>query len=416
MASSAVVIPPVVERKQVRSSAVVFPPAVEPLSWDVLLDVTGKASPEAPVETLPTQNAEAVEESYEMCGEVAESASKTFYTATSLMRPAARKHVWAIYAWCRRTDDIVDSQLAWQNPDMLEGQLKNWERRLDNIWNQKPYDTLDLAMADTVRAYPTLDIRPFRDMIDGMVMDVPGHALSKTRYETFKELEVYCYRVAGTVGMMTLPILGTADGFTEEQAREPAKALGIALQLTNILRDVGEDLQRGRIYLPLDELLQFGLTEDDLFSRKVTEKYKTFLKFQIARARDYYAEATRGIPMLAPDARFAVRASLDLYAGILDKIEENDYDNFHKRAYTSKLEKLRILPGSWMKSVMPGKGASLADPTLSLASSPHNAVGRSEVSVGAAAMVGAVMGGVVAVVAVARRRHRPTCSAEPLLG
>merc|ERR1712151_1034375 len=102
--------------------------------------------------------------------------------------------------------------------------------------------------------------------------------------------------------MGVLPLLGTADGVTQEEAKPPAIALGIALQLTNILRDVGEDLKRGRIYLPLDELKQFGLTEEDLFACEVTEKYKKFLKFQISRARAYYAEAERGIPLLAPDA------------------------------------------------------------------------------------------------------------------
>merc|ERR1719387_2288348 len=104
-------------------------------------------------------------------------------------------------------------------------------------------------------------------------MDVPGHPKSKQRYQTFDELYLYCYRVAGTVGVMMLPILGTADGYTEEDALGPAVALGIALQLTNILRDVGEDLVRNRIYLPLDELKQFGLSEEDLFKRRVTEKY-----------------------------------------------------------------------------------------------------------------------------------------------
>merc|ERR1719380_40830 len=119
-------------------------------------------------------------------------------------------------------------------------------------------------------------------------MDVPGHAKGKTRYQTFDELYLYCYRVAGTVGMMMLPILGTADGVTEEQAKVPAEALGVALQLTNILRDVGEDLRRGRIYLPQEELRAFNLTEKDLLAGQVTEKYKKFIKFQIARARDYY--------------------------------------------------------------------------------------------------------------------------------
>lgn len=179
-----------------------------------------------------------------------------------------------------------------------------------------------------------------------MVMDIPG--LGQDRYKNFEELYLYCYRVAGTVGLMTLPILGTAKGYTEAEAVEPAVALGIALQLTNILRDVGEDLERGRIYLPQDELAQFGLTEQDLFACKVTDKYKEFMKFQIQRARDYYARASTGIPMLAPDGRLAVQASLDLYGRILSVIERNDYDNFNKRAYTTKLEKLTILPQSYL--------------------------------------------------------------------
>merc|ERR1719482_2666107 len=117
-----------------------------------------------------------------------------------------------------------------------------------------------------------------------------------------------------------LPIMGTAEGITQKEAEVPAIALGIGLQLTNILRDVGEDLRRGRIYLPQDELKQFDVTEEELFSLQVTEKYKKFLQFQIARARGYYAEAARGIHLLPPKARFAVRASMDLYAKILNKI------------------------------------------------------------------------------------------------
>ncbi len=285
---------------------------------------------------------------YKRCEYVTKTFSKTFYMGTSLMRDDAREHVWAIYAWCRRTDDIVDSPRALLNKDILQEDLAIWTNRLDSIWADEPSDIFDLAMADTVKTYPTLSVQPFRDMIDGMIMDVPG--LGKDRYATFDDLYVYCYRVAGTVGLMTLPILGTAPGVTEEEAAKPAVALGIALQLTNILRDVGEDLERGRIYLPQDEIKQFGLTEEDLFECKVTPKWVDFIKFQIARARDYYKEAAKGIPMLAPDARFAVQASLDLYSKILDKIEENNYDNFNKRAYTTKFEKLGILPGSYMAS------------------------------------------------------------------
>jgi len=290
---------------------------------------------------------------YRRCEYVTKLFSKTFYMGTSLMPREARKHVWAIYAWCRRTDDLVDSPRALLNSEVLEGDLKQWKERLDLIWAGKPVDLFDYAMTDTVRRYPTLSIEPYKDMIDGMVMDVPG--MGQDRYANFEELYVYCYRVAGTVGMMTLPILGCADGYTEEQAAEPAVALGIALQLTNILRDVGEDLERGRIYLPLDEIKAFGLTEEDLFSCEVTPKYREFMKFQIKRARDYYKKAEAGVPMLAPDARLAVRASLDLYSAILDVIERNDYDNLRKRAYTTKLEKLAILPRSILAAMNDGK-------------------------------------------------------------
>lgn len=265
------------------------------------------------------------------------------------MSKDARKHVWAIYTWCRRTDDLVDSPRALMNIETLKGDLEDWEVRLDRIWDNDPKDLFDMAMSDTVQKYPTLSIQPYRDMIAGMIMDVPG--MGQDRYKDFDELYLYCYRVAGTVGLMTLPILGCAEGYTEAEATEPALALGIALQLTNILRDVGEDLERGRIYLPLDEIERFGLTEQDLFACEVTPKYKEFMKFQIARAREYYARARAGVPMLAPSGRLAVQASLDLYSRILDVIERNGYDNFRKRAYTTKLEKLSILPGSLIKSL-----------------------------------------------------------------
>lgn len=292
---------------------------------------------------------EAMNLAYRRCEYVTQLFSKTFYTGSTLMRPDARKHVWAIYAWCRRTDDIVDSPRALISKDTLTRDLQEWERRLDGIWNGEAVDLFDLAMADTVRKYPLMDAKPYKDMIAGMVMDVPG--MGQDRYSNFDELYLYCYRVAGTVGLMTLPILGTAKGYTAEDAIEPAVALGIGFQLTNILRDVGEDLERGRIYLPQDEIQAFGLTEEDILRCEVTPKYKEFMKFQIQRARNYYKIAEDGVKTLAPDARFAVQASLDLYSRILNVIERNDYDNFRKRAFTTKFEKLSILPGSMMKTL-----------------------------------------------------------------
>jgi phytoene/squalene synthetase len=212
---------------------------------------------------------------------------------------------------------------------------------------------------------------------------------------------------------MMLPILGTANGVTQEDAKVPAVALGIALQLTNILRDVGEDLSRGRIYLPQDELKNFGITEEDLLTRKVTEKYEKFMKFQIARARQWYKEAADGIPMLAPDARFAVQASLDLYSRILDKIEENGYDNLNKRAYTTGLEKLQILPGSWATS----KSALTPEPAaiqpVSLVSSSQD---PDEYNVdGIGVVVAGVVSGVVVATLVALRQRRRSSLVEPML-
>eukprot|EP00746_Dinoflagellata_sp_MGD_P125705 gnl/MRDRNA2_/MRDRNA2_60543_c0_seq1.p1 gnl/MRDRNA2_/MRDRNA2_60543_c0~~gnl/MRDRNA2_/MRDRNA2_60543_c0_seq1.p1 ORF type:complete len:541 (+),score=75.33 gnl/MRDRNA2_/MRDRNA2_60543_c0_seq1:165-1625(+) len=362
---------------------------------------------------LADQDPKVLSLAYKKCEDVTQEFSKTFYIGTALLRPEAKKHGWAIYAWCRRVDDIVDSPQAMLNPTQLDSDLIEWNRRLNGIWEGKPSDMFDLAMADTVRYYPTLSIDPFREMIKGMVMDVPGHPNGKNRYQNFDELYLYCYRVAGTVGLMMLPILGTANGVTQEDAKVPAVALGIALQLTNILRDVGEDLSRGRIYLPQDELQDFGITEEDLITGKVTEKYEKFMKFQIARARQWYEEAAYGISMLAPDARFAVQSTLDLYSRILSKIEENGYDNLNKRAYTTGFEKLQILPGSWAtsKSALPPEPAVVQPVNLvSVSQDPD------EYNLGGIGMVGAgVVSAVVGATLVALRQHRRSSWCEPML-
>ena len=254
--------------------------------------------------------------------------------------------VWAVYAWCRRTDDIVDKPR--KDTTSLRDELADWTDRLRLIFGQGiAYDSIDLALVDTLRNYPGLTIQPFEDMVKGMVMD-----LDQNRFETFDELYVYCYRVAGTVGLMVLPIMGTAEDATLEEALEPALALGVALQLTNILRDVGEDRARQRIYLPREDLVRFGVTEQALLKGVKDENYTNMLKFQIARAREWYDRAESGIPMLAEDARLPVRASLDMYSTILKKIEDNSYDNFNLRAYTPKWQKLLTIPYSMLKVKM----------------------------------------------------------------
>jgi len=291
-----------------------------------------------------------LESAYEECERITGIFAKTFYLGTKFMSPEGRKAVWAIYVWCRRTDDIVDGPRAMVRGRLsLQKDLDAWTQRLRDVFQGQAKDSLDLALADTKMRYPTLSIKPFEDMIGGMIMDIPG--TGKMRYKNFNELEEYCYRVAGTVGLMTLPVLGTAKGVTEEEAKEPALALGIALQLTNILRDVGEDVARERIYLPLDELEKFGVKEANIMNGILDENYKKLMAFQIARTRFYYAKAAKGVPMLAPESRLPVQASLDMYGKILNSIEENGYDNFRKRAYVSKNEKIFTIPLSWWKSI-----------------------------------------------------------------
>lgn len=290
-------------------------------------------------------------EAYDRCGEVCAEYAKTFYLGTLLMTPERRRAVWAIYVWCRRTDELVDGPNA---SHITPTALDRWEQRLNNLFEGCPFDMYDAALSDTVSKYP-VDIQPFRDMIEGMRLD-----LKKSRYMNFDELYLYCYYVAGTVGLMSVPVMGIAPDSkaTTESVYNAALALGIANQLTNILRDVREDARRGRIYLPQDELTQAGLSEKDIFQGKVTDKWRNFMKDQIMRARMFFDEAEKGISDLNPASRWPVWASLIIYRQILDAIEANDYDNFTKRAYVGKARKLLSLPIALARAfAVPSKGS-----------------------------------------------------------
>lgn len=288
-------------------------------------------------------------ESYLESGIVTEAFAKTFYLGTQLLPKAAQEAIWAVYVWCRRTDEIVDAPRKPEDVNMLTD-LSEWEIRLENLFCYGIVeDVLDLPLLDCKIKYPKLPMEPFTDMIRGMLMDIPD--LGQDRYDTFEELHLYCYRVAGTVGLMSMPVFGCAPGFTEAVAKEPALSLGVAFQLTNILRDVGEDaVTRGRIYLPRDDMEKFGVTEEQIFARRMDDNYAAMMKFQIERARMYYDRALRGVPMLSEFSRLPVQSSLDCYGKILDKIEENGYDTLNYRAYVSKQEKLFEIPFSWYRT------------------------------------------------------------------
>ena len=285
-----------------------------------------------------------LEEAYELCRQVTAEYAKTFYFGTRLMSAEKRRAIWAIYVWCRRTDELVDGVQAATTTDAT---LDHWERNLESIFAGHPIDDTDVALVDTLERFP-IDIQPFRDMIAGQRMD-----LYRSRYETFEELELYCYRVAGTVGLMSTSVMGidTSLGSAPWSRAQPqpnpapeAIALGIANQLTNILRDVGEDARRGRIYLPLEDLDRFNYTEKDLLKGVVDDRWRSIMRFQIQRARKFYVEAEKGISRLSPDARFPVWSALLLYSQILDAIERNQYDVFRKRAFVPKWQKFLSLP------------------------------------------------------------------------
>jgi phytoene synthase len=293
-----------------------------------------------------------LEDSYELCRQITAEYSKTFYMGTQLMPEAKRRAIWAIYVWCRRTDELVDGPMA---SSTTAETLDHWEKHLESLFAGHPIDDEDVALVDTLSQYP-LDIQPFRDMIAGQRMD-----LYRSRYETFEELKLYCYRVAGTVGLMSMAVMGVAQpdyqapwdhelGF--DIPTEEAIALGIANQLTNILRDVGEDARRGRIYLPLEELALFNYTQEDLLKGVVDDRWRELMRFQIQRARKFYTLAERGIRALSPDIRWPVWSALLLYSKILDEIERNRYDVFTRRAYVPTQRKMFCLPVALLRSIV----------------------------------------------------------------
>lgn len=296
------------------------------------------------------KNLVSVDEAYELCRQITAEYAKTFYFGTLLMPKEKSKAIWAIYAWCRLTDELVDGEKAKYT---TKETLAEWEQQLESIFAGYPLGDTDVALVDTIKSYP-MGIQPFRDMIAGQRMD-----LVKNRYQTFEELELYCYRVAGTVGLMSNAVLGinaNKNGVPWEKDKpnyvptKEAISLGLAMQLTNILRDVGEDLQRDRIYLPLEDLHAFNYTEADLIAGVVDDRWKAMMKFQIKRAREYYRQAEKGIRYLIRDSRLPVWASLMLYQGILDEIEANNYDVFTKRAFVAKYKKTFSLPVAWLRA------------------------------------------------------------------
>jgi len=292
-----------------------------------------------------------LDQAYEICRKETQKWAKTFYLGTLLLPPEKRKAIWAIYVWCRRTDEIMDSEEAsTKSQDELSDNLDAWEENTKNVFKGKIKSELDSVLFDTIEKYPQ-SIQPYLDMIDGQRMD-----LNKFRYKDFDELKLYCYRVAGTVGLMTQNVMGIDSAYTSApwsampDPSEAAIALGIANQLTNILRDVGEDRHRGRIYLPQADIEKFNYSEEELLKGKINNQWKALMNFQLTRAREWFQKSEDGIKWLSSDARWPVWTSLRLYRGILDSIERLDYDVFNNRAFVKNSVKALEIPISFLIS------------------------------------------------------------------
>ena len=289
-----------------------------------------------------------LDDAFEACRRETAQWAKTFYLGTLLLPLEKRRAIWAIYVWCRRTDELMDSAEAQsRSVEELAERLDHWEQQTRDLFNGHVSNDLDAVMAHTLERFPQ-DIQPYLDMIEGQRMD-----LTWTRYPKFEDLKLYCYRVAGTVGLMTQGVMGVDQAYTSApwsdspDTSDAAVALGIANQLTNILRDVGEDRGRGRIYLPQEDLDRFGYSESDLMAGRLNEAWRELMAFQLERAREWFTRSESGVRWLSGDARWPVWTSLRLYRGILDAIERIDYDVFNRRAYVGKVNKLLDLPRSY---------------------------------------------------------------------
>jgi 15-cis-phytoene synthase len=285
-----------------------------------------------------------LDRAYAYCAALTSFFSRTFFLATDLLPARKRRAVRALYAFCRVSDDIVDCLDC-----DAEQSLAAWRQTaLAPVAPSR--DLVAIAWADT-RARYQIPQQYAEQLIEGV-----GRDLQQRRYQTFEEVTRYAYNVASTVGLMSMHIIG----FAGEQAIPYAIKLGIALQLTNILRDVEEDWRVGRLYLPQDEMSAYGVTEAALDRGQVDDHWRALIRFQIARNRRLYAEAQPGIALLQRDGRFAVAAASELYSAILTDIEAHDYDVFHHRAHVNAWGKLRRLPGIWWRQRSRGERCDAA--------------------------------------------------------
>lgn len=302
-------------------------PAEEQLA--LLFHLT-ELSPHAGHDEWPPHTPQATAEAYAECERIIRTHSKSFFFSSQFLAPETRRAVRALYAFCRLTDDTVD--LASGDPARA---LAAWVQQV-RARRPAPHQPVLVAWHDTRTRY---GLKP--DLVDELLAGV-AMDLTINHYDSFADLWLYCYRVASVVGLLVMGITGHGPG-----AEPYAIKLGVALQLTNILRDVGEDAGRGRVYLPREDLERFDLQAEEILAGVQDRRFKALMRFQVERAHRLYDESWPGIALLPPDSRLAVAAASRVYRGILDKLAANDYDAYSKRAHLTLREKVGRLPGIW---------------------------------------------------------------------
>jgi phytoene synthase len=281
--------------------------------------------------------------SYEECKRLNSLHGKTYYLATLLLPAAKRPFVHALYGFARYADEIVDDLASTLTAQEKAEVLRNWSSEvLRGLETGNSSDLVGRALIDTVKRFD-IPHQHFVDFLHSMEMD-----LTVTEYQSFEDLYEYVYGSAAVIGLQMVPILG---GDTVNSLKA-AKDLGVAFQLANFIRDVGEDLERGRVYLPLQELAEHGVTRQMLEARKLTPEIISALKFQIARVRQLQKDAEPGIALLDKTSQPCIRAASELYCGIVDEVEKIGYDIFNKRAKTSTARRARVALAAYISAVI----------------------------------------------------------------
>ncbi|OGU27297.1 MAG: squalene synthase HpnD [Ignavibacteria bacterium GWA2_35_9] len=269
--------------------------------------------------------------------DIAKTSKSSFYYAFNLLPEEKREAMNTVYAFCRKTDDIIDE--GNETDEIKYEKLRKWRVELERAFNGNSDYTLLNKLGRTIHKF-NIPYEPFFELLKGMEMD-----LQNKRYLTFDDLSLYCYRVASTVGLMCIEIFG----YKHKSAKEFAINLGIALQLTNILRDIKKDSLKGRIYLPQEDLEKFSYSEEDIFKQKYDERFVNLMKYEVDRAERFFENATVNLDLDDKKAMFAARAMQHIYKRLLEKIIDAEYNIYQKNIKVSSFEKVGISLGVWAK-------------------------------------------------------------------